>query len=198
MAEALFVPRSASDRLVELGFRDERQGPAPRWYVVLAQPGNELLALRNLHRQGYEAFLPQHWVTRQRPRSRRGLDTRLRPVFPRYLFVSLDLGRQQWRSVNGSYGVSRLISFGDRPAPMPAGIAETMLESIGEDGALVFEQALAPGQQVRLLHGPFASQLGVLERLDDNGRVRLLLDLLGGKVVVSVMRDQIERVGKDR
>jgi transcriptional antiterminator RfaH len=32
--------------------------------------------------------------------------------------------------------------------------------------------------------GPFADLIGTLERLDDNDRVRVLLDILGGKVPV--------------
>lgn len=163
----------------------------PRWYVALAQPRNEELALVNLRRQGFEAFYPQRWETR---RYRRGFDTRLRPVFPRYLFVSIDCMHQRWRSVNGTYGVSTLLVVGDRPSPVPHGVVETLRLSVDADGALQFERGLSPGDHIRLIRGPFANQLGVLERLDENGRVRLLLDVLGGRVHLSVPREQIERI----
>ena len=45
---------------------------------------------------------------------------------------------------------------------------------------------LAPGQQVRLSSGPFATVLATIERLDDHGRVRVLLDILGGSVPTHV------------
>ena len=37
---------------------------------------------------------------------------------------------------------------------------------------------------MRVTAGPFAELIGTLERLDDQGRVRVLLDILGGKIPV--------------
>jgi transcriptional antiterminator RfaH len=155
----------------------------------MAQPRNEELALTNLARQGFEAFLPRRWVTRRRAR---GFRVSLEPVFPRYLFVSLDLDVHRWRSINGTYGVSRLVAFGDRPTPIASEVAETLRASTGQDGALVFSDPLHPGDRVRLIRGPFANELGVLEALDSQGRVRLLLELLGRQVRASAWCTDIE------
>ena len=38
-------------------------------------------------------------------RHARKIDVVLAPFFPGYLFVQLDLQRDQWRSVNGTYGL---------------------------------------------------------------------------------------------
>jgi transcription antitermination factor NusG len=37
---------------------------------------------------------------------------------------------------------------------------------------------------VRLTQGPFAEYMGTLDRLDESGRVRVLLDMLGRQVPV--------------
>jgi transcriptional antiterminator RfaH len=37
---------------------------------------------------------------------------------------------------------------------------------------------------VKILTGPFADFVGTLERLDDQGRVKVLLDMMGGSVPV--------------
>jgi transcriptional antiterminator RfaH len=50
---------------------------------------------------------------------------------------------------------------------------------------------LKQGQTVVVTAGPFADLVGQLERLDDNGRVRVLLELMGGKVQVSLPQTQI-------
>jgi len=42
------------------------------------------------------------------------------------------------------------------------------------------------GGAVKVTAGPFADLVGQLERLDDNGRVRVLLEILGGKVRVAL------------
>ena len=43
-----------------------------------------------------------------------------------------------------------------------------------------------PGRLVRLVKGPFADQVATIEQLDDRGRVRVLLDILGGETSVRV------------
>jgi transcription antitermination factor NusG len=52
-------------------------------------------------------------------------------------------------------------------------------------GILQFGRQLKVGGPVRLLAGPFADQLAILDDLDETGRVRVLLDLLGRKVPVA-------------
>ena len=42
-----------------------------------------------------------------------------------------------------------------------------------------FTHGLEEGETVRITSGPFAECMGRLEHLDDSGRVRVLLDLLG-------------------
>jgi transcriptional antiterminator RfaH len=159
------------------------------WYVVMTKAGSEHLALTNLQRQNFTAFLPRRWVTKRRTR---GFHSALEPLFPGYLFVSLDLDIHRWRSINGTYGVSRIVSFGDRPAPIGRDVVETFRLSTGENGALIFTEPMRPGDRVRLISGPFADHLGVLETLDRQGRVRLLINLLSGQVRLSASRADLE------
>jgi transcription antitermination factor NusG len=41
------------------------------------------------------------------------------PLFPGYIFVQLDLTRDRWRSVNGTFGIASLIMQGERPHAVP-------------------------------------------------------------------------------
>jgi transcription antitermination factor NusG len=159
-----------------------------RWFVAQTLARRETLALANLERQGFRAFLPRRLKT---VRHARKISTTLAPVFPGYLFAILDLGRDRWRSINGSKGVASLIMGADRPQPVPEGVVETLAQSTGEGGGLVFDN-LAPGQPVRLMAGPFADSHGVLDRLDGAGRVEILLQLMNSEVRTRVRRDWIE------
>jgi transcriptional antiterminator RfaH len=47
---------------------------------------------------------------------------------------------------------------------------------------------LSIGQRVEVIAGPFAQALGDLVRLDGRERVQILLDIMGGKVAVTVPR----------
>ena len=86
------------------------------WYVVQTQANAERKAAFHLERQGFAVYLPQYL---RRWRHARRTELRPAPFFPRYLFVALDLSRDRWRSVNGTFGVSRLVMEGERPQPVP-------------------------------------------------------------------------------
>lgn len=169
----------------------ERTGS--RWYVVLALPRQEDRALLNLERQGFQAFVPKREETR---RIRQRFVTRTVPVFPRYLFVWLNLATASWYSINSTFGVSRIVRFGLNPAPLPPGVAETLFASLDQNNVLQFEKPLKQGDRVRLIRGPFAKHLGVLQSLDDKGRVRLLLEMLGGKIVINSQLSDVEKIGE--
>lgn len=163
--------------------------PNERWYVAMTLAHKERVAAPQLRNQGYRSFVPLQLVTRRHARQFR---TELAPVFPRYLFVILDVERDRWRSVNGTIGVRHLITDGERPTPVVPGVVETLLESCDPRGALVFQgEQMTAGETVRLSAGPLAGSLGVLQGLDGAGRVQLLLDLLGGRVKVTVEREMV-------
>lgn len=159
-----------------------------RWFAVHTLPFNEARAEWHLGNQGFRTFTPKR---RKTVRHARKLSIVEAPFFPRYLFVVLDPSRHQWRSVNGTYGVSRLVMCGDEPHPVPRGVVEALIASADARGILQLGRHLRIGGPVRLLAGPFAEQLAILDHLDDAGRVRVLLDIFGRKVAVSTEADNV-------
>jgi transcriptional antiterminator RfaH len=164
---------------VRVGRADER-----RWYLVRTLTNREAFAAAHLERQGFAVFLPRQPKT---VRHARRIRTSLAAYFPGYLFVTLDLARQRWRSINGTLGVSHLIGAGDRPTPVPKGVVEALIEAADELSVLA-GPPLQAGQRVRIVAGAFADQLAVIERLDDAGRVRVLLEIVSGQVAVTLAR----------
>jgi transcriptional antiterminator RfaH len=152
-----------------------------RWYVVRTQPHREAQAAQQLENQDYRVFLPRFLKSRRHARK---FETVLAPLFPRYMFIVLDLGRDRWRSVNGTYGVDRLLMRSGEPEAVPQGLVEQLTEAASADGVARSGPALKEGQSIRVTAGPFAELLGTLERLDDQGRVRVLLEIMGGSVPV--------------
>jgi transcription elongation factor/antiterminator RfaH len=156
-----------------------------RWYLLQTLPRRELTAVAHLIRQGFTTFLPQFWKTTRHARTLRTIKA---PLFPGYLFVWLDLSRDRWLCVRSTLGVSRLLSTRDgSPFPVPSGIVETLIQSSGGDVTRL-DAGLVQGQTVRILSGPFADLIGTLKRLDDAGRVQVLLRMMGAAVAVSVHR----------
>lgn len=154
-----------------------------RWYVVQTQPNSEMKAVYHLKRQGFTAYLPRYL---KRRRHARKVETVPAPLFPRYLFVAIDVTTQRWRSIQSTIGVSRLVCNGEEPAALPLGIVEGIQTSEGDNGyiALDTRPKFAAGEKVRILDGAFAACLGFFERMSDGDRVAVLLELLGRKVRV--------------
>jgi transcription elongation factor/antiterminator RfaH len=164
-----------------------------RWYAVSALPKREDIAITNLHKQGYRSFMPRIRKTIRHARQRR---TVLAPFFPGYLFVPLDLERDRWRSINGTYGVASMIMAGERPRPVPRGVVEGLQAIVDDRGLVDTHQGLEIGEKVRILTGAFAEHVGVLATLPENNRVRVLLEFMGGERAVTISRDTI--VAADR
>jgi transcription elongation factor/antiterminator RfaH len=158
-----------------------------RWYVVHTQPHREVRAEGQLCAQHFRTFLPRCLKT---VRHARRLRSTLAPFFPGYLFVALDLERDRWRSVNGTFGVTRLVMAAEAPAPVPPGAVESLAAACGADGCLQ-PTAFAVGDSVRVRAGPFTDLVGRLVRMDGGGRVQILLQLLGGEVPVSIEREAL-------
>ncbi len=156
-----------------------------RWFAVKAQPGREQLAALHLRRQSFSTYLPLiASVVRLPTRTQ----TVQKPFFPGYLFVKLDLRRDRWRSINGTVGVSRIVQFGDSPAPAPVGLIEEMQALTAADGELQLDDPLTPGAHVMVVGGPFDRMAGVFLGSEPAERVRILISMLSREVLVTLPR----------
>lgn len=165
-------------------------GPGKRWYVVHTQPHGEARALVNLLRQGFEAYLPRY---RGRRRHAGRIDDVSKPLFPRYLFVAIDVARERWRAIHSTFGVSHLVCSGDDPAPVPDGIVEAIRAREDSKGWIRLGTAapLPSGSAIRILDGAFADCHGLFEAIADDARVTVLLDLLGRRVRVALPAESV-------
>src|SRR5262245_40932394 len=156
---------------------------ATRWYVVQTRPHAENKAAVHLDRQGFGTYLPRYL---KRRRHARRIETVAAPLFPRYLFVAVDLAAQRWRAIQSTGGVAHLVSHGEEPVPVAAGVVEALQRRHDERGFVRLAQKprFAPGERIRVLDGVFSTCLGLFECMADNERIAVLLDLLGRKVKV--------------
>jgi transcriptional antiterminator RfaH len=115
------------------------------------------------------------------------------PLFPRYVFISIDLATQRWRSVLSTFGVSRLVCNGELPSQVPDEVIAELKGRENEIGLVQFN--LAPrfkvGDRVRVTTGPFVDCLGLYEGMRDCERVAILLELLGRKVRATLDSDYL-------
>ena len=159
------------------------------WYAVQTQPNRENLAVEHLKRQGFSVWMPIcERIIRHARKSKRVR----RPLFPGYLFVNLDVETAQWRSINGTIGVNRIVSFGQRPAPVATQFIDALQNIEANEGLVAVNgDDLLPGQDVEILSGPMAGAIAKLLSLEAGDRVTVLLNMLGHFVRGKILREHV-------
>ena len=149
------------------------------WCVAHTQPLKELIAKQHLLDQGYGVYLPQ---LKKTCRHARKVEQKRVPLFPRYLFVSMDLNTARWRSIKGTRGVSYLLMANEMmPAQVSSAIIDGLKSQETDDGIVSVASLITfvKGERVRIVDGAFTDYLATFETLDDKARVQLLLNFMG-------------------
>lgn len=155
-----------------------------RWYLVVAHAGRERLARYHLTQQGFEVYLPMRAPLIANAKAQP------RPMFPRYLFVSVDLDRPGWRAIYSTIGVHSILTTGHgetaRPRAVPTALVSA-LKAREVEGLVILAPKVvqkpcghAPGDKVRVAIGSrFAGLEAVFEERVDAKRAAVLISLLG-------------------
>ena len=161
------------------------------WYVLQLKPNGLKLAETNLARQGYQTLMPMREISQQ---SRYGLKSVKRLLFPGYLFFGLPEGQVNWRAVANSRGVARVVTGTEgQPAQLPTQFADGLLLATAEGGMLIAMADYRAGDTVSVINGPFAGWFAKVIAADDEGRIRLLIDLMGRKTHVTIAGVDVEK-----
>lgn len=161
------------------------------WFLAQLKPNSAQTAKRNLERQGFETFLPLEETTQQR--SGRFVTAR-RPLFPGYIFVAFNAIQGRWNAINSTQGITRLVSFGRAPAPVPSGLVDGLKARCDQVGKLTEAPSLASGDAVTFTKGPFSNFVGEVEKIDSDQRVWVLMDLMGAQTRVKANEAQLRAV----
>ena len=153
------------------------------WYAIHSKPRQEERALENLQRQGFEAWLPLLTVEKV---LRSKLVQVVEPMFSRYLFIRLDTEQTNWSPIRSTLGVSKLVSFGNRPAV----VADELIEALQQMPEQAPQRLIQPGQQVKIVAGPLRGLEGIYQQADGELRAMVLIELLNKQHrIVTDMQD---------
>ena len=185
------------------------QSPFPtQWYALHVLSGQESnvekhmrsrLKAEELGDYIREIVIPTERVSEVK----RGKKTEtVRKLYPGYVFVNMylldaekKLVDKTWYFVKETPGV---IGFadGDKPIPMRPSEVEGMLSQMREkEEKVVPKVSYSVGDRVRVGEGPFESQEGVIEEVDEaRGRVRVAVSIFGRSAPVELEFWQVERL----
>ncbi len=162
------------------------------WFVAQLKPHGLRQAKQNLDRQGFQHFCPIRYESFKR----RGTPSlRGTPLFPGYLFVQFDPSEPGWTAINSTRGVTRLIlSNIQKPSSLPKPFMSGLLARCDAQGTIIATPDLSLGDTIKVVAGPFADTIGRIERMTDDERVQILMDLLGQTTRLSVPKTHVERL----
>lgn len=182
--------------------------PQKQWYVVHVLSGQEqkvakriraLIEQEELKDKIYEVLVPTEMVSE----IRRGKKTETkRKFYPGYIIVNMnlltegnDLVEDTWYFIKEMEGVIGFAGTKDRPIPMRQREVDSMLAQIKEREdsvrpAISFEV----GDTVKVADGPFESQNGIVEEIDEEkGKLRVAVTIFGRSTPVELEFWQVER-----
>lgn len=159
------------------------------WYAIYTQAGKENIAAQNLGNQDFEVYLP---LCKQAKRHARKTVITKAPLFPRYLFVRANPDHRRWRSVNGTIGVSYMVTMGGDPACLDDWIVDQIRARENNDGLVeLLPPDFEKGQELRVTQGPFQNLRVLFDRTEAAKRVVVLLTLMGRELEVALRPDHV-------
>jgi transcriptional antiterminator RfaH len=161
------------------------------WYVIQSKPHKENQLSSYLETQGFEVFYPTIEVKPVNPRS-----SKIRPYFPRYMFVRTDLEEVGISALQWVPGAIGLVQFQGYAAPVPDNVIieiRRRMAGIQAAGGVQLD-GLKQGDPVQITHGPLAGFEAIFDlQLSGAERVQVLLEMLGRLVKVQVQAGAIEK-----
>ena len=185
-----------------------------RWYCVRAVRGQERHADIAIRLAGFTLFAPTILKLATPPRRdstgamRPGKPDRIGYMFGAYMFVSLNLSEPGWRGIKDVEGVDRVMTGADlsaRASGMPVAVPDSAIDWVRgllEPNGCMYPKnypgyrhrdLVAVGTAQRMLVGGMMDQIGICD-WSDHRRARLLFNILGRQVPVTVDRAAFEAV----
>lgn len=168
----------------------------PRWYVVHTYSGYENKVAQNIEKvvenQGFgdlifEVKIPTETVVEIKNDKQREVE---RKIFPGYVLVKMILTDDSWYVVRNIRGVTGFVG----PASKPIPLTDQEIEALGVDVRTV-EVDYAPGNNVRIVHGPLEGLTGRVEEVDvEKDLVKVTVSMFGRDTLAELQLGQVELV----
>jgi transcription termination/antitermination protein NusG len=132
--------------------------------------------------------------------------TQTRKFLPGYILVEMDLPNeeQQWKltcsTIKKINGVTGFVGTpaNKKPSPLSGDEARSILQKSGEmkgERPVRTRQSFSPGEQVKIIDGPFESFTGTVEDVNqERNKLRVMVGIFGRNTPVEVDLLQVEKL----
>ena len=170
------------------------------WYVIHTYSGYENKVKTNLeHRIAsmdmkdniFQVLIPVEDEVEVKDGQRRTVQ---RKVYPGYVLVQMLMNEDSWYVVRNTPGVTGFVGSGNQPIPLPEHEVKAILKQMKTEAPRV-KIAFMKGQSVRIIDGPFAEFIGVVDDINhERGKVRVLVSFFGRETPVELDFLQVEKL----
>jgi transcriptional antiterminator NusG len=178
-----------------------------KWYVIHTYSGYEKKVKKNLeHRiesmgmrdKIYQVVVPVENEIEIKNGQRTPVE---RKMFPGYVLVNMielregdDASNQAWFVVRNTPGVTSFVGSGTRPIPLHEQEVKSILKQ-AETEAPKLRPTFSRGQNVRIVSGPFAEFIGVVDEVSsEREKVKVLVSFFGRETPVELDFLQVEKL----
>lgn len=120
-----------------------------------------------------------------------------RKFFPGYVLIKMVMNDKTWHLVKNTDKITGFVGgTSDKPAPITDEEAARMLNQ--QDDSMARPRAsvnFSEGESVKVIEGPFASFVGTIEAVNENGKIKVSVSIFGRPTPVELDFTQVERVG---
>jgi transcriptional antiterminator NusG len=176
--------------------------PDFKWYIVHVLSGFENRVLKTLKERIVnhsmteyfaEILVPEESVVANVNGKKR---TMKKKFFPGYVLVKMIMNDKTWHLVKDTDKITGFIGgTKDKPMPISDEEAAQMTNSLAEGFKRTRSVAnFSEGDSVKVIEGPFASFVGVVENISDKGKVKVQVSIFGRPTPVELEFSQVEKV----
>lgn len=175
---------------------------AVRWYVVNVYSGSEKKVAESLREQAtlkkmddkiLEVFVPTENVVEIRKGTKVNAEHKF---FPGYILVKMELTDETWLVVKNTPRVSGFLGSRNKPQPISDAEVQKIMNQVQE--GLKRPQTnvnFETGEQIRVIDGPFASFVGIVEDIDtEKNRLKVSVSIFGRYTPVELEFSQVEKM----
>ena len=188
---------SNTERVLAIG-----DTPDFKWYIVHVLSGFENRVLKtlkerivnhNMTEYFAEILVPEESVVANVNGKKR---TMKKKFFPGYVLVKMIMNDKTWHLVKDTDKITGFIGgTKDKPMPISDEEASSMTASLAEGFKRTRSVAnFSEGDSVKVIEGPFASFVGVVENISDKGKVKVQVSIFGRPTPVELEFSQVEKV----
>jgi transcriptional antiterminator NusG len=176
--------------------------PDFKWYIVHVLSGFENRVLKTLKERIVnhsmteyfaEILVPEESVVANVNGKKR---TMKKKFFPGYVLIKMVMSEKTWHLVKDTDKITGFIGgTKDKPMPISDEEAASMTASLAEGFKRTRSVAnFSEGDSVKVIEGPFASFVGVVENISDKGKVKVQVSIFGRPTPVELEFSQVEKV----